>query len=299
MTKIDLTNLKQVEEELRKGDVAALFFEPIRGKGVLFPKDDSLYPQLQKLCRDHDTLFVADEIQTGLGRTGRLWACDHWNLEPDILITAKALSGGVIPIGAILYSESVYKSVFSRLDRCVVHSSTFGQNTIAMVAGLASLHVIKEENLVEKSARQGEKLLSGLKALQQKSEFITEVRGKGLIIGIEFGSPKSLRLKPAWALLHAAENGLFAQAVVMEIYRKHKILCQVAGHHQEIVKLLPPFIITNSEVDRIINAFDHVLRECATFPGPIWSVGKQLATAAAKQQMRTRFSTGTSNKQEE
>ena len=288
MERSDFEDLDWVEHELKKGDVAAVIFEPIRGKGVFYPKDDSVYPTIQKLCRQHGTLFVADEIQSGLGRTGKLWACQHWDLEPDILVCAKALSGGIVPVGAILYSDAVYKKVFSRLDRCVVHSSTFGQNVFAMVAGLAALQVFEEENLVERSAKQGEKLLAGFRRLKEKHELIHDVRGKGLMVGIEFGSPKSLLLKPAWMLLHAADNGLFAQAVVMQLYKEHRILTQVAGHHQEIVKLLPPLIIEDAEIDAIVSAFDKVLDECRKFPGPVWSVGKQLVGAAAKQTLFAR-----------
>ena len=287
--KINLEDYDAVAREIKKGDVAALFFEPIRGKGVFYPKDDSLYPALQTLCRENGVLLVIDEIQTGLGRTGKMWASQHWDLEPDILIAAKALSGGLIPVGAILYSDAVYKNVFSRLDRCVVHSSTFGQNSLAMVAGLATLQLLEDEDLVRQAAQKGEFLRQGLQAIS--SEFLKEVRGKGMMIGVEFTSPKSLLLKPAWALLHAAENGLFAQAVVMELYKTHHILTQVSGHHQEIVKLLPPFILTQDQLQHLIGAFAHVLADCAKFPGPIWSVGKQLASAAAKQQLRSRFKT--------
>ncbi|MBI1388060.1 MAG: aminotransferase class III-fold pyridoxal phosphate-dependent enzyme [bacterium] len=284
----DWNDLEAIERELKSETVAAVVLEPVRGKGVFYPKDDAVYPEIQRLCRATGTLFVADEIQCGLGRTGEWWACDHWNLAPDILLTAKALSGGIIPIGAILYSEDVYRKVFSRLDRCVVHSSTFGQNTTAMVAGLASLRVLKEENLIERSAAQGEKLLSGLRELQNRHEFIHEVRGKGLMIGVEFGSPRSLTLKPAWALLHAAENGLFSQAIVVQLFKNHNLLTQVAGHHQEVVKMLPPFIISDDEITMILNAFDAVLGECRRFPGPLWSFGKQLAGAAAKQHLFAR-----------
>ena len=286
--KYNLEDIDTLQKEIKKGDVAAVVLEPVRGKGVFYPKDDAIYPTMQKLCRENGTLLVVDEIQTGLGRTGKLWASQHWDLEPDILVTAKALSGGLIPVGAILYSNAVYKGVFSRLDRCVVHSSTFAQNSLAMAAGLASIHVIQEEKLVERSAVQGQKLLDGLRSIP--SEFIKEIRGKGLMIGIEFGSPKSLLLKPAWALLHAAENGLFAQAVVMQLFKDHQILTQVSGHHQEIVKLLPPFIIRDDQINLIVQALTKVLQECAKFPGPVWSVGKQLASAAAKQQIRSRMS---------
>ena len=283
--KTDLGDLEQVEAELRTRQVAAVILELVRGKGVLLPKDDSHYGELQNLCRKHGTLFVVDEIQTGLGRTGKWWACEHWNLEPDILTCAKALSGGLIPVGAILYSEKVYSKVFSRLDRCVVHSSTFGQNGLAMVAGLAALETMAEEKIPERSAVLGARLLGALKLLEEKHEFVKEVRGKGMMIGIEFGAPNSLRLKPAWALLHAAENGLFAQGVVMGMYRDHKILSQVAGHHMETLKLLPPLVSTEKEIDDIALALDRVLESCKAFPGPLWSVGRQLATAAARQHL--------------
>ncbi len=283
-----MENLDAVEKELKTETVAAVVLEPIRGKGVYYPSDDSIYPKLQRLCRQYGTVFLVDEIQSGLGRTGRWWASEHWNLEPDILVTAKALSGGMVPIGAILYSDPIYKKVYSRLDRCVVHSTTFGQNSLAMVAGLAALHVLETENLVEQSRIRGEQLLNGLQKLQEQHEFLKEIRGKGLMIGLEFGSPKSFLLKPAWTLLHSAENGLFAQAVVMQLYSQHNILTQVAGHHQEIIKILPPYLITEDEVNSLISAFDRVLEECKRFPGPVWSVGKQLAGAAARQHFYAR-----------
>lgn len=284
-TTMQVDDLENVERELKTGTVSAVIIEAIRGKGVYFPKDNQVYPTLQQLCRQYGTLLVIDEIQTGLGRTGKWWACEHWNLEPDILVTAKTLSGGQIPVGAILYSNAVYRKVFSRLDRCVVHSSTFGQNSLAMVAGLATIHVLESDNLIQRSAEMGERLLSGLKVLQEKHEFIHDVRGKGLIVGVEFGTPRSLTLKPAWALLHAAENGLFAQAVIMQMYSQHNILAQVSGHHMEVIKFLPPYIITVAEVDHIVSALDQVMQECKRFPGPIWSVGKQLVSAAAKQHL--------------
>lgn len=283
--KVDFERLDEVERELSKGDVAAAVLEPIRGKGVKFPSDPGVYPALEALCRKHGTLLIADEIQTGLGRTGKWWAFGHWNLTPDIVTCAKALSGGLVPVGAILYTPEIYKKVYSRLDRCVVHSSTFGQNALAMAAGLAALHVIESEGLVENAARRGGVLLEGMNALRERSEFVLDVRGKGLMVGIEFGPPRSLRLKPAWMLLHTAENGLFAQAVVMQLYKDWKILTQVSGHKQEIVKLIPPLTITAEETARLPEAIGAVLDECRRFPGPVWSVGKQLASAAARQRL--------------
>ncbi len=178
--KVNLEDLTEVEETLKQENVAAVILEPIRGKGVYFPKYDNVYPTIQRLCRKHGTLLIADEIQCGLGRTGKWWACEHWDLQPDILTAAKALSGGLIPVGAILYTEEIYKKVFSRLDRCVVHSSTFAQNSLAMVAGLAALDVIEEDRLPLRAAKRGQQLLGGLSQLKEKHEFIKDVRGKRL-----------------------------------------------------------------------------------------------------------------------
>lgn len=286
--KVDLHELHCVITELKTKTVAAVILEPICGKGVFYPNEPEIYQSIQNACRETGTMLIVDEIQTGLGRTGKWWASEHWDIEPDIMTTSKALSGGMVPVGAMLYSDQIYRKVYNRLDRCVVHSSTFGQNCLAMVAGLAAISIIEEENLVQRSQQLGDYMMSSLERLQEKHEFIAEIRGKGLMIGIQFGSPKSFRLKPAWALLHTAEKGLFAQAVAMQLFSEHNILTQVSGHQQEIIKLLPPFIMTEAEADHIMNAFDQVLEECKKFPGPVWSVGKQLAGAAAKQQLRAR-----------
>ena len=146
-------------------DVAAFIVEPIQGKGVNFPKDD-YFQRAQALCRKYGTLFICDEVQTGLGRTGKWFAFEHWDLEPDIVTLAKTLSGGYVPCGAIVTRRSIYQKVFSRLDRCVVHSSTFGRNNLAMACGLASLTVIEDEKLVENSAAMGELLMARLNAAQ-------------------------------------------------------------------------------------------------------------------------------------
>ena len=130
----------------------------MQGKGVNFPNDD-FYERMQALCRAHGTLMICDEVQCGMGRTGKWWGFQHWNLEPDIITVAKSLSGGFVPCGAIVTRRSIYQKVFSRLDRAVVHSSTFGRNNLAMVCGLAALHVLEDEKLIENSAAMGDKLL--------------------------------------------------------------------------------------------------------------------------------------------
>ncbi|MBI4126905.1 MAG: aminotransferase class III-fold pyridoxal phosphate-dependent enzyme, partial [Deltaproteobacteria bacterium] len=263
------------------GDVAALVIEPIQGKGVHIA-DPSYYRQAQQLCRTHQTLFIIDEVQTGFGRTGKWFAYHHWDLTPDIVTCAKALSGGFVPCGAILYHKDIYKKVFRGMEECVVHSNTFGRNTLAMVAGLATLDILEEEGLIANAAKRGDAIMAGLKALMPRFEMMRAVRGMGLMIAIEFGEPKSLGLKAGWKLVHAVNGGLFGQMVVVPLMRDHRILTQVAGHGVDIVKLLPPLIIDESHVARFLAAFEQVMVECHRFPGSAWKVGKDLAIAATK-----------------
>lgn len=276
---IPLNDLHRLKGELKKGDVAGFIFEPIQGKGVYLPEDDFL-PQAQILCRKHGTLFIADEIQTGLGRTGRWFGFQHWNLEPDIITIAKALSGGFVPVGAALCRGWIYKKVFSRMDRCVVHSSTFGQNNLAMVMGLATLSILEEENLVERAKTLGEALIDGLKKLMPAHEWIKEVRGKGLMIGIEFGKPKSLIDKMKWNMIHKMDKGLFGELIVMPLMSQHRFITQVSGHHQDVVKLLPPFVIEQTHIQKFVSALDSVLQECGQISGPLWQMGMNLAKAS-------------------
>ncbi len=272
---LEMNDLDGLERELRKGDVACLIVEPIQGKGVYIPDDDYL-PGAQKLCRQYGALLICDEVQAGMGRTGRFLACEHWGLEPDIVTLSKSLSGGYAPVSACIMRRSIHSAVFSRLERCQVHSTTFGQNDLSMALGLATLHVLDEENLIQRAAQLGEKLLAGLQALQDKYDMIVDVRGKGLMVGIEFGPPKSLTLRAAWSAAEAAQKGLFAQLVVMALMSEHRILTQVGGPDVNIIKLLPPLIIGEAEVDAIVGAFDAVMAEAGRVTGKVWGQSGRL-----------------------
>lgn len=272
---VPMNDLGALERELSRGDVAAFIVEPIQGKGVYIPADDYL-PEAQRLCRKYGALLICDEVQAGMGRTGRFLSCEHWGLEPDIVTLSKSLGGGYIPVSAVITSRNIHDKIFSKLDRCQVHSTTFGQNELAMATGLGTLHVLDEEHLIERAATMGQKLLSGLAALQQRHDMIAEVRGKGLMIGVEFRPPRSLALKAAWTAVEAAQRGLFAQLVVMALMRDHRILTQVGGPGVNIIKLLPPLIIGDEEVETIISAFDAVMGEAAHVRGRVWSLSGQL-----------------------
>jgi ornithine--oxo-acid transaminase len=278
---VPFNDLSALEKALKNKDVAAFIVEPIQGKGVNMPADDFL-PEAQKLCQKYGTLFVADEIQTGIGRTGKFWAIEHWGVVPDMICMAKALSGGFIPVGGVAMSAKVMDAVFNRMDRAVVHGSTFSKNNMAMAAGLAALKVIEEEKLIENAARQGDKLQAGMKKLIDKYEFFHSVRGKGLMIAMEFGAPQSLKLKAAWAMLETANKGLFSQMITIPLFKNHRILSQVAGHGMNVVKFLPPLVISDRDSDWILDALDDVIGECHKVPGAIWDLGKNLTSHALK-----------------
>jgi ornithine--oxo-acid transaminase len=280
-TKVPMGDIDALEAEIKKGDVAAFLFEPVQGKGV-YVADAAFYVEAERICREHGVLMICDEVQTGFGRTGKMFAHEHWGLKPDIVTVAKALSGGYIPIGVILYRSSIYDKVFTDMERCVVHSNTFGRNVMAMAAGLATLDVMEEERIVENAARMGALIMEGLRGMQSRYEMLAEVRGLGLMIGIEFGEPKSLKLRMGWKMVHAMNRSLFAQMITVPLMKDHRILTQVAGHHVDIIKILPPLVIDESHVERFLTAFEKVVADCHRFPGSAWKVTKDLAAAAAK-----------------
>ena len=278
---VPFNDLEALEAVLSNKDVAAFIVEPIQGKGVNIP-DDNYLPEVERLCKKYGTLFVADEVQTGIGRTGKFWAIDHWGVKPDMICMAKALSGGFIPVGGVAMTEKIMDTVFNRMDRAVVHGSTFGKNNMAMAAGLATLHVIENEKLVENSLKVGTDIINSLNALSGQYEFLKEARGKGMMIAIEFNSPKSLKLKAAWAMLEAANKGLFCQMITIPLFKEHHILTQVAGHGMNVVKLLPPLTLTQKDRDNIVNSFDQAIADTHQIPGSIWDLGKNLASHALK-----------------
>jgi ornithine--oxo-acid transaminase len=278
-TAIGFGDLGALERELRKGDVAGFLVEPIQGKGVAVAPPGFL-AAAQELLHRHKAMLIADEVQCGMGRTGAWFAYQHDRVEPDIVAVAKALSGGYVPVGATMARDEVFQKVFSTIDRVLVHDSTFGSNAQAMAAGLATMHVFEEEDVVGNAARIGDLLQSRLAGLTDKYEMLVDVRGRGLMIGLEFGRPSSWKLRPAWTALQSARKGLFAQTVVHGLFHKHRILTQVSGDHTEVIKLIPPLIIGEREVDRFVEAFVDVMDEAHSGGSLIWDFGRSLIKQA-------------------
>jgi ornithine--oxo-acid transaminase len=276
---IPLGDTDALEAELRKGDVAGMIIEPIQGKGVWMPPPGFL-GAAATLLHQHGALLICDEVQTGLGRTGRFFGYQHEDVEPDIVTVAKALSGGFVPVGATLAKGWIFDKVYSSMDRVLVHDSTFGSNAAAMAAGLASLAVIEDEQLVSNAERTGNALRAALSDMVGQYELLGEVRGRGLMIGLEFTKPTSLKLRPGWGMLQAARVGLFAQMVVVALFQRHRILTQVSGDHTEVIKLLPPLTIGEAEVDLFREAFDDVMRDAHRGSGLMWDFGRTLVKQA-------------------
>ena len=253
-------DLDVLEQELARADVAAFIVEPVQGKGVYLAPDGYL-EGVQERCHRAGTLFVIDEVQTGLGRTGRFLALEHWGVAPDMVTIAKSLSGGYVPAGALLASREVFDATFDSLERSVVHGSTFGGSDLAAAAGLATLAVIDREGLVARAAELGALLLSLTAPLVERFEIVREVRGLGLIWAIELGPPAGRAGRRLWETIERRQPGLFAQMVTVPLFHEHHILTQVAGHHMNVVKALPPLVTSEAELRRFASALADVLAD--------------------------------------
>lgn len=281
-TQIPFGDADALEEELREKNVAAFVVEPIQGKGVNVAPDD-YWRSAQDLCRKYGTLFVSDEVQVGMGRTGKFFAHEHYGVEPDIVTLSKALSGGYVPVGAVLCTDKVYMSVYSSIERAMVHSTTFGRNQLAMVAGLATLDTFEEEGIVERAAQTGEAFEAALAPLVERYEMLHAVRGKGLIIGLVFGKPESRVLRMRWNAIEAVRTALFSQMVVVPLFHRHRILTQVAADNMNVIKLLPPLIAGQEEVDYFVAALDDVLRDAHRGSGLLMEFGTTMAKSALRR----------------
>jgi acetylornithine/succinyldiaminopimelate/putrescine aminotransferase len=251
-------DLDALSAALANGDVAAFVVEPVQGKGVYVAPEEYL-PAAQQLCRRHGALLILDEVQTGLGRTGRFLALEHWGVEPDLVTVSKALSGGYVPAGALLCSRDVFRATFDSMERSVVHGSTFGGGDLAAAAALATLTVLDREQLCQRAEQMGQLLLSLTAPLVDRFETVRAVRGLGLLWAIELGPPVGGAARRLWDAIERRQPGLYAQMITVPLFRDHQILTQVAGHHMNVVKALPPLIITEAELRRFASALEHVI----------------------------------------
>jgi ornithine--oxo-acid transaminase len=280
-------DLEALERELVRQDVAALVLEPVQGKGVNIPPDGYLQAA-QSACRAAGTLFVCDEVQTGLGRTGRFLALEHWELEPDLICIAKALSGGLVPIGGVLVSRSAFDRVFSGMERAVRHGSTFGSNDLAAAVALATLRVLDRDGVVDHADRMGRLLLELTQPLAERHEIVRAVRGLGLMWAIEFGPPAGPGNRAVFNAVERKQPGLFAQLITVPLFHEHQILVQVAGHRMNVVKALPSLLIDEDEVRMFAGALGEVVAAAERVPRAMTRFGLQMARGTARSRRPSR-----------
>jgi ornithine--oxo-acid transaminase len=280
---IPFNDLGALEAELVREDVAVFITEPIVGHGVVLPEAGYL-EGAQALCRRYGTLFCVDEVATGFGRTGRMFACEHWALEPDVMTVSKALSGGYVPIGACLLRASVFDSVFDSMEHALSHGSTFAPNDLGVIAGLATLHELEEEELVEHSARTGELLLERTRPLVERYDVVKDVRGLGLFWGIEFGDPGR---SATWRMLERLQPGIFSQLVVVPLFSDHRVLIQVAGHAMNVIRAMPPLVLSDEDVDWFGGALDRTVGAAQSMPRAMTRFALRVARGGLASKVKT------------
>jgi ornithine--oxo-acid transaminase len=272
-------NLVSLEKELATRRYAAFFVEPIQAEGgIRVPPPDYLR-NAQDLCRRYGTLLVADEVQTGMFRTGPFLASHHFGVTPDIVVLAKALSGGLIPVSAVLMSDAIHSSVFSSFKRSIVHASTFSENSLSMRAGLATLDVLESERLGDRAAEMGAELQQELSDALAGYEMVNEVRGKGLLLGVEFRPPQRFVLRAPFEAFAKIHPAMFGQILVMRLFRNGGVLTQICGNDFMVLKVAPPLVVTRAQVDTFVSAVRDVV-ELAHHPGSFWSEALGLARRA-------------------
>jgi ornithine--oxo-acid transaminase len=224
--RIPYNDVKALETVLREeDDIAGFLVEPIQGEAGVYVPDDGYLAKTHQLCKEHEVLFIADEVQTGIARTGRLLAVDHENVKPDILILGKALSAGVYPVSAVLANDAVMDVITPG-----VHGSTFGGNPVAAAVAMEALEVVKDEKLAENAERLGKIFRQELQAFSEGNELIQTVRGKGLLNAIVINDSEDS--DTAWKIcLKLKDNGLLAKPT-----------------HGNIIRFAPPLIITETQL---------------------------------------------------
>ncbi|MBO0769165.1 MAG: aminotransferase class III-fold pyridoxal phosphate-dependent enzyme, partial [Solirubrobacterales bacterium] len=279
--RVPFGDLERLETELRRRDVAAFIVEPVQGREVTLPPPGYM-EGVQELCRRYGTLLVADEIQTGLGRTGSWFALERWGVEPDMVLVGKALSGGYMPVAATVMRRELYQGAVGTLERSYVHQSTYGRNRLSMAAGLATLRVLERDRLVQNAAARGTQLAAGIRRLATQHELIREVRDAGLMLGIELQAPRSRRGELAVRAIRMASEGLFPQLVVIPLHRDHGVITMAAGKN-DVIKLLPPLTLSEGEADRFLEALDTVLGDCESGASKNWEVVRDIATSTLRR----------------
>jgi ornithine--oxo-acid transaminase len=233
------------------------------------------------LCKKYGTLFALDEVQTGFFRTGKFLAAHHYGVDADMIVLAKAMSGGLIPTGAVLMTDAIYQSVYGSLKKSIVHTSTFSENGMSMRAGLATLDVLEREQLGDRALRLGEFVRGRLRQEIGGLEMVKDVRGIGLFSGIEFGAPRQLSLRVPFETFNRIHSAMFGQILVMRLFRDHHMLTQICGNDFMVLKVAPPLVTREDQLEEFVQAVKAVV-QLAHSPTVFWGEALKLAGRVAQ-----------------
>jgi ornithine--oxo-acid transaminase len=277
--RVPFGDLKALEAKLKTNKFAAFFVEPVQSEaGIRIPPPEYL-PEAAILCRRYDTLLVFDEVQTGLSRTGPFLASHHFGANADIVVLAKALSGGLVPVSAALMKPEIYDSVYDSMQRSIIHTSTFSENSLAMRAGLATLDVPSKEHLGARAKEIGDYLKARLETAIGGMPMVRDIRGLGLLCGIEFGPPKRPSVRILYEAFRAIHPGMFGQVIVMRLFRDAHILTQMCGNNFMVLKVAPPLVATRAHIDRFVDAITEIVNMMHS-PGAFWTEALTMARRA-------------------
>ena len=264
-SQVPFGDLDALEESLQDNDVAAFIVEPIQGEGGVIVPPPGYLKGAEQLCRRSGALLIIDEIQTGLGRTGFMFACEEENVSPDVICLSKSLGGGLMPLGAIVTTEDAWKKAYGGMEKCLLHTSTFGGNTLAAAAGIAALEVIVKEDLPGQAAEKGRYFKEKLLELNKRYGLLKDVRGKGLLLGIEFASPEGILNKISGNTLGKLSHEYLASLVAGELLNRFGIITAYTLNNPNVIRLEPPLIVSYEEIDYVLSSLEKIFESSGSF----------------------------------
>ena len=266
-------DIDALAEALRADECAAFIVEPVQGEAGIITPPDGYLKAAEEVCHANGALLIADEIQTGLGRTGTVFAVEHDGAIPDIMCTAKALGGGVMPLGAYTASDVVWERGYGTAEACVLHTSTFGGNARAMAAGLKAIEILVRDDLAEAARVKGAKLKAGLDRIAATTGLIKEVRGRGLMIGAEFYEPKVAK---------KLSGEYLASAIAALLLNDHGIITAYTLNNPNVIRFEPPLIVTDEQIDYVLDAFEKVCAHHHGFFSAAAGLGRTVLTRGGR-----------------
>lgn len=274
-------DLPALEKELKSKKIAAFLVEPIQGEGGVIMPPRHYLRDAQELCRRTGTLLVLDEVQTGLGRTGTMFAYQAEDMTPDVLVLGKALGGSMVPISATLTTHDLHQKAFGTMEKFDLHGSTFSGNAFACRTAMATLSILQEDGLALASKQKGERLLAGLRERLAGHPLVREVRGRGLFVGIELGPTEGGGLLSRFlpGVVEQVSKRIFGQWLAVRLLERG-ILAQPASQQWNVLKLEPPLTVTDEEIDQVVNTIHEIMSEYRELLPLLKDAGERLGKQA-------------------